>query len=775
MPFVEGESLRDRLTREQQLPVDDAVRITREAALALDFAHRRGVIHRDIKPDNILLTDGQALVADFGIARALRDGSSLTQTGMAIGTPAYMSPEQASGERTLDARTDVYALGCVLYEMLAGEPPFTGPNAQAIIARALSETARPLSTVRKTVSPALSAAVAKAMAVSAADRYATAAEFARALGSASVEVTAATVAAVPKRSRSRTYAALGAGVLALALAAGAYAVRRTSADLGIRRIAVLPFENEGSADDEYFADGVADEVRSKLSGIPGIQVTARGSTSQYKRSKKPPKQIGEELGVEYLLSGTVRWSKTAGASRVKVSPELIQVANQSSRWNPTFDRVMSDVFALQTEIATEVADTLGVQLAPPTKARVAEKPTGNLDAYDSYLKGEQISQSMGLADAKPIRAALVEYERAVTQDSTFALAWSAIARAQATLNNVNATPDGMERARVAADRALALSPNGSAGHLAMGTYLRTLKRDYEGAKQQFEAGLAGDPNNAVLLGGAASVERILGHYDDAVAHLRRAATLDPRSVSTARQLAFALHDTRRYAEALKEFDRGLAISPGNLALIQGKATSFVSLGRLDSARTFIARQLQTVDTTALLVRFSLFQEQMWILDPALWPKIVVLRPKDFDNDPGHWGLKVGRTYMLMGDSVRARAYGDSALMAFQRQLATDPGNAQYQELVARALALGGHRTDAVAAAEKSLEMRETKLDASTGPYVKFQVARVLIQAGAYDRALDLVEPLLTVPGSDLTPAYLKLDPIFKPLYRNPRFERLAKR
>ncbi|PYP40019.1 MAG: hypothetical protein DMD43_09480, partial [Gemmatimonadetes bacterium] len=293
MPFVEGESLRDRLVRETQLPVEEAVRIVREAALALDYAHRHGVVHRDIKPENILLSDGQALVADFGIARAVGAEGSLTRTGTTVGTPAYMSPEQASGERTIDGRSDIYALGCVLYELLAGEPPFTGPTAQSIIARALTETPRPLSGVREAVTPSLQAAVTKALARTPADRFSTAAEFAKALGSTSGEVavtgavTAATPA-VPPRASSRAKWLIPAAVVVLAGAfVLGYALRHTAGGSG-RRIAVLPFENEGAAEDEYFADGVTDEVRSKLAGLPGLQVTARGSASQYRKTTKTP-------------------------------------------------------------------------------------------------------------------------------------------------------------------------------------------------------------------------------------------------------------------------------------------------------------------------------------------------------------------------------------------------------------------------------------------------------------------------------------------------------
>ncbi|HWJ12995.1 MAG TPA: protein kinase [Gemmatimonadaceae bacterium] len=775
MPFVEGQSLRDRLNREGQLPINEAVRICREAALALDFAHRHGVVHRDIKPDNILLIDGQAMVADFGIARAIgaSGGESLTQTGMSVGTAGYMSPEQATGESRIDARTDVYALGCVLYEMLAGEPPFTGPTAQAVIARAITETPRPLTSVRQAITPKLANAVSRALAKAPADRPATAGEFARDLESAvTVEIPHASVSA-PSRNR---LVGLGVGALiVVALAVAGVLWNRDTASATVRRIAVLPFENEGAAGDEYFADGMTDEVRSRLASITGIQVTARASSSQYKKTAKTPKDIGKELSVQYLLTGTVRWSKENGVNRVRVTPELIQVSNLASKWSQAYDTVLSNVFDVQSTIATQVAQALNVALAPPEAARLAQKPTTSLDAYDEFLKGEQITQSLGTSDAIVLARGLEHYAKAVALDSNFLQAWSAMARAASVSGGTGPTKELVEQARVAAERAVALAPDRPEAHLAMGAYLRDIKLDYEGAHQQYLEGLKRDPNNVELLGGLASIERTLGKFDDQLAHIKQAAALDPRSINTARRLAGANHDVRRYADELVAWDRALALAPTNLGIIQGKAFGFLSMGALDSVHALVEEKLKTVDTTALLVRFALYQETMWTLPSTLWPKIVTLSVKDFGGDKGHWGLKLGHTYRLMGDSARARAFGDTGVVAFEAQLKDFPERAQLHELRGRALALAGRSKEAIDEAEQSLKLRETSLDASIRPYVHFQVARILIQSGDYNRALDLLEPLLKTPASDVTPAYLRIDPTFKPLYGNPRFDRMAER
>ena len=542
----------------------------------------------------------------------------------------------------------------------------------------------------------------------------------------------------------------------------------------MRRIAVLPFENAGTSDDEYFADGVTDEVRSKLAAIPGMQVTARASTRQYKRSTKSPREIARELDVQYLLTGTVRWSKGSGVNRVRVTPELIQVSNASTRWSQPFDTVLSDVFDVQASIAGQVAHALNVALAPLTWERITEQPTRNVGAYDEFLKGEQITSSLGVSDQKILDQGLVHYERAVALDSNFAQAWSAIARAESFINGAGPTRRGVERARVATERALALSPSRPEGHVAMGSYLRDLKLDYAGAHDQFAAALQEEPNNADVLVNLAVLERSLGRFDDALRHALQARQLDPRSVATAFRVAMTYSDLRRFPEALSAWDRTLTLAPNDLAIIHGKVVVLLSMGFLDSVHTLVAEKLKSVDTTALLVRFAYYQETMWALPESLWPKIVKLTAADFDNDRGHWGLTVGNTYQLLGDTVRAKMYGDTALQAFETQLRDFPERAQLRELRGRALALGGHRKEAIDEAERSLKLRETSLDAATGPYARYQVARILIQSGEYERALDLIEPLMTTHASDLTPAYLRLDPVFKPLRGNPRFERLAK-
>ena len=732
MPFVEGESLRHRLNRERQLPVDGAIRLTREVADALDFAHRHGVIHRDVKPENILLAESHALVADFGIARALASGAT-TQTGVSMGTPSYMSPEQATNASAVDARTDVYALGCVLYEMLAGEPPFTGPTTEAILSRVLTETPRPLRSTRTTVSPTLEDICQKAMARVPADRFATASEFAAALAVAAGETrtphqistaeTAPVAVASTPRTKGRTKwvpAALAVGI-AVVLAAGWFGWRRFGTAHGseARRLAVLPFENLGAAEDAYFAEGITDEVRGKLTALRGFAVTARASAAQYKNaSSKTPQQIGQELGVQYLLTGTVRWeSAQGGIRRVRVSPELIETSTGTSRWQQPFDGDVSGVFQMQADIAARVAEALDVALAGAARTSLAEKPTTNVEAYDAFLRGEEVSQGLAVMDPARLRRAMSYYNQAVTLDPTFFQAWVQLSRTACLRANVP-NVDDIEVCRSAAERAAALAPDRPETRLAMGTYLRVVKKEYDKALDQLTLGLKAQPNNVDLLTAATAVERSLGRFEDALAHAQQAARLDPRSVTAGSVLARTYRDLRRFKEADAEYDRTLALAPRNTAVIQGRATNCLTQGDLSCARDIITKALAHVPAKELIVRFATTQEMMWVLPDDLRNQVVTLQPEDFDNDRGMWALKVGATHLLMKDVAQARSFGRISAIEYGKNVKQIPDDAQIQELFGRALVLAGDNQAAIEAGERSLALRETEMDASTGPVLQ---------------------------------------------------------
>jgi serine/threonine-protein kinase len=345
MPYIQGETLRQRLARERQLPVGEAIQLAREVLDALAYAHGANVVHRDIKPANILLDAGHALVADFGIARAIGEGESVT--GHVIGTPAYMSPEQIDGSKYLDGRTDIYGLGCVLFEMLVGEPPFRGSTLTAVIANRLSAPLPSARTFREVIPEAVDAAIKKAMAVLPADRFVTAAQFSDALG------TSATVA--------------------IAVGAAQVMVQEV---ITAKSVAVLPFENMSTdPENEYFSDGITDDIIAQLSKIRALKVISRTSSMQYKKTTKKITMIAEELGVGAVLEGSVR----RAGQRVRIVAHLVDPRSEKHLWGDTFDRNLSDIFEVQSEVAQQITGALSVALSPEEKERVEKKSTADAD------------------------------------------------------------------------------------------------------------------------------------------------------------------------------------------------------------------------------------------------------------------------------------------------------------------------------------------------------------------------------------------------------------
>jgi serine/threonine protein kinase/tetratricopeptide (TPR) repeat protein len=800
MPFVEGESLRERLRRERQLPVDVALQIGRETARALDYAHQHGIVHRDIKPENILLTsDGTTLVADFGIARALGGDDRLTQTGFAIGTPAYMSPEQAAGDKGVDARTDVYSLGAVLYEMLAGEPPFTGPTAQAMIARRLSEAPPSVRRSRPTVPEGVDQAIQRALAPVPADRFASAAELARTLQApgATQAPTAATVEATPATppTPARTPPGTGARhrrpvpVLAITLIAGfllglgvLFAWRHSldgrdaASGAGARVLAVLPFENLGDSTTEYFADGVTDAVRGKLSSLPGLQVIASTSSNEYKGSGKPLPVIARELEADYLLIARIRWAKAPdGSSRVKVSPELVDVGRGGAprvKWQQPFDAEITDVFTVQADIADQVADALDLALGTGQKQTLTERPTASLEAYDAFLKGEA-SGGLDRRDPQSLRNAINYYEQAVALDSTFAAAWAALGRAHgAFYYNVTPTPTAAATAKTATDRAIALAPGRPEGWFALCEYDQTVEVDYNRALEACGKGLALTPENAELLASAALAEQGLGRWEAAVRSLERARRLDPRSATTARRLAHTLIRLRRYPQALAAADRGLAVSPDNIDLIENKAMVYLAQGDLDAARRVIAEAPPRVEPTALVTFFGNYWDLFWALDDSHQGLLLRLPPSAFDGDRGAWGLVRAQTHFVRGDTAMARVYADSARLGFEKTLADTPNDPQRHILRGLALAYMGRKAEAIREGERGLALLPAADDGYTSPYLQHQLVRIYILAGEQEKALDRLEPLLRMPYY-LSPGWLRIDPTFDPLREHPRFRKLV--
>ena len=772
MPYVEGETLRDRIHRETQLPVEEALKIAREVSEALAYAHEHGIIHRDIKPANILLGGGHAMVADFGIARAVSNTATeaLTQTGLAVGTPHYMAPEQAMGDREVDARADIYAVGALLYEMIAGEPPFTGPTPRAIMSRSMTEAPRSLIISRTELQPDVDRVAMRALAKTPADRYPTARALVSALDQALDVTHSGGRPIAPASRRARLRVPLLVAVGAIVVLATTYAiVKRPHGAARETRLAVLPFTNRGAAEDAYFADGISDEVRGKLAGLGTVQLIARSSSDQYRESTKSPKQIGDELDVDYLLTATVRWAKAAdGTSRVQVLPELIDVRTGGVTWQQSYDASLTDVFQVQTQIASRVAGALGVALGRREETKLGERPTENLAAYDQYLKGRAQTGS----SPATLRRAAAFHEQAVALDSSFIEAWYYLSRSLATLYT-NTTPDPIvgRRSLAAAEQALRLDPDGPQGHAALTRYHLNISRNPVEAKRHLDEALRLAPDNPEYLSLAGVVERTAGRWEEALAHTQQAYRLDPRSVSIVTRLQNIYLWLRRYPEALGASDAALALAPGDLSYIQDKVMVYAAQGDLPGARAVMREVSPNVTAPELVAFFGLYWDMYWVLDESQQQLLLRLTPTPFDNDRASWATVLMELYWLRGDRTRARAYADSAWQETQAQLRAVPGDAQRQVIGALQLAYLGRKDEAIALGLQALALSPISRDHVNGPYYQHLMARVYLMVGEPEKALDMLEPLLSMPYF-LSPGWLRVDPTFAELKGNPRFDRL---
>ena len=563
MPFVQGENLRSRLTRERQLQLESALRIAREVADALHYAHQNGVIHRDIKPENILLSGSHALVADFGIARALSpEGSEqLTESGISLGTPRYMSPEQAVAQRDIDQRTDIYSLGCVVYEMLTGEPPFTGPTPQAVLAKRLSEPVPHLRTGRD-VPLALERAVTKALARSPADRFPTAAEFAEALemdGVRDREDSAPTMAASRPRRLLARPVAIGLAVLVLALGvlAGLKWVR-PSRPAPSASTAVLPFVDlSPQKDQEYFSDGLTDELITTLSQVPGLRVPARTSSFQFKGQNPDLQEVGRKLHVGSVLEGSVRKS----GNRLRVSVQLISIEDGYQLWAESFDRDLSDVFAVQEEVARSIVSALRVRLSPNKDSALAARPTADLQAYDLYLKGRYAwNQRTGPSLEEAVRY----LTQATARDPSFARAWAALADAELLVvpySGHGTVAAAWERAKAAAQRALALDSTSAEAYTALGYGNTIYGWNWTAAEDNFKRALAADSNYANGHHWYGDFLAGRGRLDESLAEMSRAHQLDPLALQNTIEWGWVSYLMHRSDDAESRIRLALDLNP----------------------------------------------------------------------------------------------------------------------------------------------------------------------------------------------------------------------
>ncbi len=797
MPFIEGESLRAKLSRSGELPVPEATRILREVLSALSYAHERGVVHRDIKPDNILLTGGHAVVADFGVAKALSasatasSSSSITSLGVALGTPAYMSPEQAVADPSTDHRADLYSVGAMAYEMLTGQQVFSARSPQAMLAAHAIEKPEPIDKRRSSVPPGLSSLIMRSLEKHAADRPQSAAEMLAELEAAVTPSGATTphMAAIkPKAEKSdkrSVVMAMGLALVLLTLASSTWywyeskSDEETAAAADVTpSIAVLPFENLGQPDDSYFVDGMTEEISSRLGSVSGLRLIGRQSAKAYANTAKPIAQIGKELGVAYLLTGSVRWDRSrAGQNEVKVTPALLRASDGVQMWSEPYQDNVTSVFEIQGKVAGHVAQALQIQLTQRQQQELSSRPTNNPAAYDLYLRARAIDAMASGNPAHFVRA-IGLFERAIEADPAFAPAYAGLARAHLGLYwfRGDASARRVELAKAAVDKALALDPNLPDAHLALAYYYYHGKLDYARALDAVRAVQRLSRNDAGAIELEGLLERRQNRWPQAIAAFKRAAELDPRLVENLETLCESQHYVRDHAGAEQSCSKVLTVAPGTVS-----SQLFIALSPLlksgDSKQTLAmvknaAREFGAEDVATDLM--SPDRREIWpgLLDEDLARHMAAVWTR-FDGSR-RFGYFTSALILAsyQKNSALARQMADSIIVNVPKYRRGNFFDSELYSSLALAYAAKGDRTATLREAKRAMDLLPHHVDAVRGAANLHRIALATVLVGAHDEAFATLKQLLSV-ASPYSAASIKVDPWYEPLRQDPRFAELT--
>jgi serine/threonine protein kinase/Tfp pilus assembly protein PilF len=795
--FIEGMTLRASLAR-GRMNLDAALEIVVQVASALAAAHETGVVHRDIKPENIMLRpDGYAKVLDFGIAKLTEERPASehyevrttavlqTRPGLVLGTAHYMSPEQTRGQR-VDARSDIWSLGVVLYEMVGGIPPFRGETPSDCIASILRTEPPPLSDVPLKLESILQKALRK----NRDERYQTIKEMLSDLRNlkgemegSSPQINARGGSIVTKIKDYKRGVLLTFALAILVVAAFAYSFFfvAPAPSPNEKSIAVLPFENlSEDKSNAYFADGIQDEILTRLSKIADLKVISRTSTQRYKNTSQRLSEIANQLGVATLLEGSVQKTN----DQVRVNVQLIRAADDSHLWAETFDRRLTDIFSVESEVAKAIADQLRAHLSGWEEQVIAVKPTDNPEAYDAYLRG--LAYTLKAPDSPANTLGARKYlKQAVRLDPKFALAWALLSYTDAVgyrALNLQPTVALREEAQQAAETALALQPNlGEALH-AKGFYHYACLKDYDTAVRYLEQARQFLPNRSQILESLAYVARRRGQWEQSESYFSEAERLDPRNVNILTQHAASYIMLRRFSEALRKLDHVLDIIPDDVDTLAQKAAIAQAEGDLPRAAALLAPLRPNADDTTTL-RTQVYQA---ILERH--PASIIPRLKEILANPdpalgyinGELRFCLGWAQEVAGEHAAAEETWQQARGELESFLKEQPEN--YRLIGDLALAnMGlGDKATALGLAEQAMAVNPIEKDAAVGSRPIEILARVAARAGESDRAIGALQKLLSMPGGGplaenvpLTPALLRLDPMFDPLRNDLRFQKLV--
>jgi TolB-like protein/Flp pilus assembly protein TadD len=783
--LLEGESLGDRLNA-GALPVRKAVELGVQIAQGLSAAHSKGIVHRDLKPGNVFITtEGHVKILDFGLAklaapRVLAEAAQATtvveatEAGTTLGTVGYMSPEQVRGQ-SVDQRSDIFSFGCVLYEMLVGTPPFRRETAADTASAILHEDPAPLAGAGKAVAPALQEIVSRCLEKHPEERFSSAHDLALALRAYPTGEVPATVASGVPFGKRRAVA-LGVIAVAALAAVGVLLVRlrpfAPKAGAGaVKKIVVLPFENLGAPEDAYFASGMAEEITSRLANVRGLGVISRTTAFEYNRKGKTVKQIGADLGVDYVLEGSVRWEHGQGKeSRVRITPQLIRVADDTHVWADRYDRVLADVFAIQSEVAESAVKAMGVTLLPREQAALKEVSTNDLEAYNLYLQGVGLIKQ-GF-NREFVEGALEKFQAAVDRDPRFAQALALLASQHLTMYwfHYDHSPERLARGKELAERAVELRPDLAETHAALAQYYYHGLLDYPRALDELAKATKIQPSNSMVLLLKGLVLGRQGHFAEAAQVLGKAVELDPANQSLLSTFAGACVRVRRYADADRALALAMTLSPRFAFARAYRAELQIKWhGDVDKARAILDEASRVPGVKEAF--------------PGTWQWVALARrdyqgvlqlleeqePRVRDDPARHSDLLLSRAQvqMLTGQGDLARQSYEAARVELEPLVRQNPRDAGLHGSLGIAYAGLGRRADAVREAKLVCELVLDKMD----PWFLAGSAQVYTMVGEPGEAIALLDKLLSGSGS-YTAHMVRLEPAWDPLRSDPRFQAL---
>jgi serine/threonine protein kinase len=788
MELVEGETLEALVRREGPLEVQLALEIAVQVTRALIGAAAQGLIHRDLKPGNIMLTRTDAATAemevkviDFGLAKATNAvlETDLTHGGF-VGTPSFASPEQFAG-KTADARSDIYSLGVTLWYALTGEVPYPGKTIEEIRS-SQTQVALP---VGQLVARRLPAPVIKLLRRALATDPAERPQSARAL-LADLERGRSAMEVAPRRRQRWQAVAFALGLFAVcAIGLTNYLLHRQHAAVDLppeKSIAVLPFENlSDEKENAFLAAGIQDELLSNLAKIKDVKVISRTSVMQYRSGiTRNLKEIAQQLGVSKVVEGSVR----RAGNRVRVSVQLIDAQTDRHVWAQNYDRTLADSLTLESDLATEIAAAAGAKLSPQAKAAVQTKPTNNPAAYDAYLRGRAFAGGSQL-DRSNVNGLMRSYQEAVKLDPSFALAWAYLSWAQSNIYwQFDSDPARLAAAKDSLDRALALGPNLPETHLALGYYRCYGQRDFTGALAKFQKAEQGLPNSVDVIRAIALIQRRLGHWDEAIAGMRRAVELDPRNIDASVNLAVTYCCLRRFPEVLATADGVLAWEPTNANALWMKALAFWARGDLGAVEQLLAHP----STKPPMRGVQALYQRRYATATQMLSKALTDEPfeETMFEDRTWLHFALGLSQERAGNVAAARATYQQAVQDIRRELEkVAPGHsyreAELHEHLGLAYAGLGEAVSAINEGQKAMVADPTSKDPFEGPLQEEAMAQIYTLLGDADHAIPILKRLLQIPygggrvpyAGAITPALLQINPIWDPIRNDPRFQELA--